>query len=475
MDTPVPCGGIADRTALELSRAIRAREVSCAEAMAAFLDRIERLNPVVNAIVAMKPREAVMAEAATADAELAAGRWRGWLHGLPQAPKDLTGTVDIATAMGSPILAGKRAAADSILVERLRGAGAILIGKTNVPEFGLGSHTYNPVYGRTLNAFDQTRSAGGSSGGAGVALALGMLPVADGSDMMGSLRNPAGWNGVYGFRPSRGRVPAGPGPELYYQQLSVEGPMGRNVADLAALFATLAGHDPRSPLSLDGDGSEFAGPLDGATAGLRIGWLGDLGGHLAMEPGVIETCEAALGLFEGLGVAVEPVAPDFDFDELFGAWTTLRSFLVSGALAAHWDDPASRGKLKPEAVWEIERGRALGGPAVFRASAIRTAWLGEILRLHARFDFLALPSAQLFPFEVGLDWPKAIAGREMDSYLRWMEGMILASMAGAPALAVPAGFGPGGLPIGLQLAGRWHDDAFLLDVAERLEDRLNDA
>ncbi|MBP7001293.1 amidase [Amaricoccus sp.] len=471
MNRPLPSGGIADWTARELSRAIHAREVSCAEAMAAFLDRIERLNPVVNAIVAMKPREAAMAEAAEADAELAAGRSRGWLHGLPQAPKDLTATADIVTAMGSPILAGKPAPADSILVERLRGAGAILIGKTNVPEFGLGSHTYNPVYGPTLNAWDQTRSAGGSSGGAAVALALGMLPVADGSDMMGSLRNPAGWNGVYGFRPTPGRIPAGPGPEIWLQQLSTDGPMGRDVADLAALLATLAGWDPRAPLSLDGDGAAFAGSLDAPTAGLRIGWLGDLGGRLAMEPGVIATCEAALRLFADLGVEVEPVLPDFDLDALFEAWTTLRSFLVAGALGPHYDAPASRALLKPAAVWEVERGRALSAPAVFRASATRSAWLGEALRLHGRFDFLAIPTAQLFPFELGQDWPQAIAGREMDSYLRWMEGMIVASMTGGPALAVPAGFGPAGLPIGLQLIGPPRADLAVLRLGHAY-DRL---
>ncbi|MFT3973597.1 MAG: amidase [Amaricoccus sp.] len=439
--------------ALELSRAIHAREVSCAEVMAAYLDRIAALNPHACALVSLRPRAALLAEAAAADAELAAGRDRGWLHGIPQAPKDLTATAGIPTTMGAPALATFVPAAHSILVERTVAAGAILIGKTNTPEFGLGSHTFNPLHGTTANAYAPGRSAGGSSGGAAAALALRLLPVADGSDMMGSLRNPAGWNNVFGFRPSIGRVPSGPTPEVFLQQLSTDGPMGRSVADLAALFATQAGHDPRAPLSLDGDGSTCAGPLEGAVRGTRIGWLGDLGGHLAMDPGVLETCEAALAVFEAMGCVVEPVRVDFDLDALWTAWTTLRSFLVAGSLGPLYDAPATREALKPEAVWEIERGRAFGASAVFRASTLRSAWYRAVLALHARWDVLALPTAQLFPFDALERWPGEVGGRVMDSYHRWMEVVVPASMAGTPTLAVPAGFGPGGLPMGLQLMG----------------------
>lgn len=436
-----------------LSRAIHARQLSCIEVMAAFLDRIDRVNGELNAIVSRRPREALMAEAAAADADLARGHDRGWLHGIPQAPKDLTATAGIPTTMGSPALSANMPAAHSILVERTVAAGAILIGKTNVPEFGLGSHTFNPLFGATANAFDTGRSAGGSSGGAAVALATHMLPVADGSDMMGSLRNPAGWNNVYGFRPSVGRVPSGPVPEVFLQQLSTEGPMARSVADLARLLAVEAGHDPRMPLSLDGDGREFAAPLDRDPAGTRIGWLGDLGGHLAMEPGVLDTCEAALGLFEAMGCVVEPVQVNFDLDALWTAWTTLRSFLVAGSLGPLHDAPATRDALKPEAVWEIERGRRLAATEVFHASSVRSAWHRAVLALHERWDVLALPTAQLFPFEIGQRWPTRVGGREMDTYHRWMEVVVPASMAGTPALAVPAGFGPGDLPIGLQLMG----------------------
>jgi amidase len=355
--------------------------------------------------------------------------------------------------MGSPALARNLPAAHSILVERTVGAGAILLGKTNTPEFGLGSHTFNPLFGTTLNPWDRSRSAGGSSGGAAVALATRMLPVADGSDMMGSLRNPAGWNNVYGFRPSVGRVPSGPTPELFLQQLSTEGPMGRSVADLAMLLATQAGHDPRAPLSLDGDGSAFAASLARDPAGLRVGWLGDLDGRLAMEAGVLETCEAALGHLAALGCDVGPARTGFDLDALWDAWTTLRSFLVAGSLGPLLDDPATRDALKPEAIWEIERGRALAATEVLRASTVRSAWYRAVLALHEHWDVLALPTAQLFPFDAGERWPAAVAGRAMDSYHRWMEVVVPASMAGTPVLAVPAGFGPAGLPIGLQLMG----------------------
>lgn len=455
---------ITDLSAIDLSRAIHDRSVSCAEVMTAYLDRIEALNPKVNAIVSLRPLADLMAQAQAADDDLAAGRSRGWLHGFPQAPKDLTATTDVPTTLGFRGLRDNMPKADSVLVARTRAAGAIMVGKTNTPEFGLGSHTYNEVFGTPLNAFDQNLSAGGSSGGAAVALALNMLPVADGSDMMGSLRNPAGWNNVYGFRPSMGRVPFGPTPELFFQQLGYEGPMGRNVADLAMLLSVQAGRDPRMPLSLAGDGSEFATPLGGDTRGLRIGWLGDLDGYLPTEPGVLETCESALKILEGMGCEVEPVVPEFDMAQLWTAWVTLRSFLVSGGMGPLYDAPKMRELLKPEAIWEIEQGRALSGTQVFNASVVRSAWYNEMLRLFDSCDALVLPTAQIFPFDAAQHWPKEIAGTSMDTYHRWMEVVIPGTMAGVPVLAVPAGFGPQGLPIGLQIMGRPQADLAVLEL-----------
>lgn len=451
-------------SARALSAAIHARKLSCAEVMTAFLDRIEALNPQVNALISVRPRDALLAEAARADAELAAGRSRGWLHGIPQAPKDLTATRDIPTTKGYRGLHAHLPPEDSVIVERLRATGAILIGKTNTPEFGLGSHTYNALFGITRNAWDRTRSAGGSSGGTAVALALEMLPVADGSDMMGSLRNPAGWNNIYGLRPTAGLVPMAPQPELFFNQLSTEGPMARNVADLAMLLSVQAGHDPRAPLSLAGDGQEFAAPLGRDVTGTRIGWLGDLDGHLATEPGVLETCQQGLDILTGLGCHIEPAQTGFNMDRLWSAWVTLRAFLVSGSMGALYDEPRARELLKPEAIWEIESGRTLTGPQVYAASTTRSAWYQALLGLFSRYDYLVLPTAQVFPFEATLHWPSEIAGRTMDSYHRWMEVVIPATLAGAPALAVPSGFGPGGLPMGLQIIAAPGRDRALLEL-----------
>src|SRR5690242_10140608 len=274
--------GIVMLDAVALARAIRAREVSCVEVMSAYLDHIERLNPRVNAIVALEDGEALLARAGACDAQLARGEGTGPLHGFPFAVKDLAPVKGMRTTMGSPILKDFVPAADSIMVERLRAAGAIFIGKTNTPEFGLGSHTYNPVYGLTRNAYDPSRSAGGSSGGAAVALALRMLPVADGSDYGGSLRNPAGWNNVFGFRTSYGLVPPD-ARDAWLPSMGVLGPMARNVADLALLLSVQAGHDARAPLSMAGDGARFAGRLERDHKGKRIAWAGDCKGYLPYE------------------------------------------------------------------------------------------------------------------------------------------------------------------------------------------------
>ena len=456
-------------SAVQLSQAIQSRRVSCVEVMTAYLDQIDRLNPKVNALVSLQPREALLAQAAQRDAQLASGSALGWMHGFPQAPKDLTNTAGIVTTLGSPILKANVPKSDSILVERMRKAGAVLVGKSNTPEFGLGSHTYNPVFGTTLNAFDVSRSAGGSSGGAAVALALHMLPVADGSDMMGSLRNPAGWNNVFGFRPSFGRVPFGPANEVFIQQLGYEGPMGRTVADLAMLLSTQAGFDARTPLSIDQDPSVFARPLDKDLKGARVGWMGDFDGYLPMEAGVMDTCTQALKHFEAIGCTVEAVQPDFPMDRLWQTWLTLRGFLIAGIAGPLYADPKLRALMKPEAVWEVEGGLKLGAADVYRASIDRSAWYQALNKLYERFDYLVLPSAQIFPFDAKLDWPKEIAGKRMDTYHRWMEVVISGTLAGVPVLNVPAGFGPNGLPMGLQILGRAQADLAVLQVGHAYE------
>ncbi len=467
--TDTAATGIMALDAVALSSAIHNRAVSCADVMAAFLDQIERLNPAVNAIVALRERGDLLSEAAALDAELGAGRSRGWMHGFPQAIKDLAAAKGLPFVQGSPLYRDTIADTDAIFVERAKAAGAIVIGKTNTPEFGLGSQTHNPVYGATRNAYDQSKTSGGSSGGAAVALALRMLPVADGSDHAGSLRNPAAFNNVLGLRPSYGRVPSNT-DEVFIPQMGVAGPMARKVRDLAALLAVQAGYDPRVPLSIREEPAAFLGPLDRDIAGLRIGWLGDLEGHLPMEEGVLALCREALKTFEGMGAQVEDANLGFDPEAIWQAWLKLRAWQAGSNLADIAADPARRGMLKPEALWEAEQGLGLSAFEVMKASNLRSAWYQHVRGLFARYDVLVLPSAQVFPFDVGTHWPREIAGRAMDTYHRWMEVVIPATMSGCPALSVPAGFNATGLPMGMQLWGPNQSELTLLQIAKAYED-----
>ena len=399
---------------IALSDALRLRKVSCIEVMTAYLDHIEKLNPYVNAIVALQDRAALLAEARERDAQLARGELMGPLHGVPFAVKDLSPVKGIRTTMGSPILKDFVPAADSVMVERLRSAGAIFIGKTNTPEFGLGSHTYNPVYGATSNAYDQSRSAGGSSGGAAVALALRMLPVADGSDYGGSLRNPAAWNNVFGFRTSVGRVPAD-GRDAWLPSMGVLGPMARTVPDLAMLLAVQAGYDSRVPLSLCG--SNLEAPLEIDLKGKRIAWVGDFNGYIPYERDVLELCKAALKTFEMLGCVVEEALPDFPIDAVWRAWLRLRAWQSGGALLSYYNDPAKRPLLKPEAIFEVESGLRLSAFDIAAAALVRTQWYQSVRLFFETYDYLVAPTAQLFPFGIDIDWPKEIAGRRMETCL----------------------------------------------------------
>lgn len=450
--------------ACALSRAIGAKTVSCVEVMQATLDWIDRVNPVVNAIVSPQDSNDLMRQARDRDDELARGERRGWMHGFPQAIKDLAATEGIATTLGSPLFRDHVPSADAIFVERMKRAGAIVVGKTNTPEFGLGSQSYNSVFGTTLNAYDQTKTSGGSSGGAAVALALRMLPVADGSDHAGSLRNPAAFNNIYGLRPSYGRVPSNT-EEVFLPQLGVVGPMARTVSDLAGLLAVQAGYDPRVPLSIREDAQAFTAPLTGAVAGRRLAWLGDLGRHLPMEPGILDLCGGALGVFEDLGCTVDAVTPAFDPERIWQAWLVLRQWQVGANLAALYEDSSKRAQMKPEVQWEIEQGFGRSAYDVAKASAVRSAWYQTVRKLFERFDFLLLPSAQVFPFDASTHWPKEIAGRPMDTYHRWMEVVIPVTMAGCPAMSVPVGFNRDGLPMGLQIVGPNHGEWGLLELA----------
>ena len=457
-------------TATDLSRRIAAREISCVELMRSSLARIEALNPQFNAIVSLRDADSLLAEARLRDEQLAQGQRLGWMHGFPVAIKDLSDAQGLPTTFGSPAIGKRAAAGDALFVQRMKAAGAIVIGKTNTPEFGLGSHTYNTVFGTTRNAYDPSRTAGGSSGGAAVALALRMVPVADGSDMGGSLRNPAAFNNVVGFRPSRGRVPAVPAEDAFFQQLGTEGPMGRSVEDVARLLSTMSGWDARAPLSLTDKlpDADAADPIVLAH-GKRIGWLGPVWPDLPLEPGILPLCEAALASFEQLGCSVEPCALAFSRERSWSAWLQLRQLLVGGKLGALHADPAKRAMIKPEALWEIEQSHALTAAQLYQASASRTALYQALRKLFERYDYLVAPTAQVFPFDAGQTWPRSIAGVEMDTYHRWMEIVTPFTLAGLPAVSMPAGFNDAGLPMGMQIVGPAHGDLGVLAMARAYE------
>ncbi|MGH6666006.1 MAG: amidase [Pseudolabrys sp.] len=450
--------------AVALGRAIRERQVSCRDVMAAYLDHIERINPHVNAIVALQERQGLLASADERDAQLRRGEPVGPLHGFPLAVKDLSPVKGLPLTMGSPIFKDFIATADSVMVERLRKAGAIFIGKTNTPEFGFGSHTYNQVYGVTRNAYDQALSAGGSSGGAAVAVALRLSPLADGSDYGGSLRNPAAWNNVFGFRTSIGRVPAD-GRDAWLPSMSVLGPMARNVVDLAMLLDVQAGYDARVPLSIGGDATNFQGALEADLKGKRIAWVGDFNGHIFYDPDLLALCKAALGTFEQLGCAVEEALPDYPIDAVLQAWQVLRSWQMGGTLLPHYNDPKKRALLKPEIIFDIERAMTFSAFDVTAAARVRTEWYHAVRVFFEKYDFIVAPTAQIFPFDAEIPWPTEVAGHRMQTYNEWMIGMGPVTMLGGPALAVPAGFNDRGLTAGIQIVGPNRADLSCLQLA----------
>ncbi|MBC7436008.1 MAG: amidase [Bdellovibrionales bacterium] len=465
---------ITDLPADGLSAAIHARSVSCREVMRAYLDRIAQVNPAHNAIVSLQDEAGLLAQADARDAQLARGESMGWMHGMPQAVKDLANVAGLPTSLGSPLMAGCVAKEDGLMAARMRAAGCIFIGKTNTPEFGLGSHTFNEVFGVTRNAYDASRSAGGSSGGAAVALALRMLPVADGSDFMGSLRNPAAWNNIFGLRPSQGRVPTVPAQDVWMSQLGTEGPMGRSVRDVALLLAVQAGFDARAPLSIAQDGSSFTGALDSEPRGLRIGWLGDLDGYLPMEAGILDTCGLALKRLQVMGCEVDALPLGTPPEAVWQAWLVWRRALVASRIAPFLLSPGNRAKIKPEALWEHDQAQELTGMQFGSASAQRSAFYQHMLGLLREHDFLALPATQVWPFAADERWPRSINGKAMDTYHRWMEVVIYATFAGLPCISVPAGFDARGLPCGLQIIGQPQGDLALLKLAHAYEQAARD-
>jgi amidase len=444
--------------ATELARRIRAKELSARDTMAAHLQHIERLNPRVNAIVTLLPERA-MDGAQAADEALARGTSVGPLHGLPIAHKDLVLTKGIRTTYGSRIYQDFVPDQDALTVQRMHRAGAITIGKTNTPEFGVGSQTFNEVFGATLNPYDLTKTCGGSSGGAAVALACGMLPLADGSDTGGSLRNPASFCNVVGFRTAPGRIPSYP-TQTAWSLLSVSGPMARTVQDVALFLSVLAGPDRRVPISIAEPGSIFARPLGRDFTGVRIAWNRTFGG-LPVDPRVTAAIDAQRSTFEALGCRVDEGTPDFsDADEIYKTWRAWHFASRYGAMLQTY-----RHLMKDTLVWNIEAGESITGLQLGRLETQRTALYHRVREFMETYEFMICPVSQVPPFDVQQPYITEINGVQMETYFDWMRSSYLITVTGLPAISVPCGFTPEGLPVGVQIVGRHQDEFGVLQLA----------
>ncbi|PMP87415.1 MAG: amidase [Chloroflexus aggregans] len=445
-----------------IARLIRQRAVSASEVLAAHLSRIEAINPRVNAIVTLDV-EGAQRRANAIDAALARGEDPGPLAGLPVAHKDLAETKGLRTTYGSPIFADFVPDFDALIVARLKAAGAVTIGKTNTPEFGAGSQTFNPIFGPTRNPYDLSKTCGGSSGGAAVALTCGLIPIADGSDFGGSLRNPAGYCNVVGFRPSPGRVPVWPDPTPYLPFV-VDGPMARTVADIALVLQAIAGPDPRALLSISEPAGIFAQSLERDLRGVRVAWSPDLGG-LPVDPRVTEVIMGQRAVFEQLGCIVEEATPDLrDADEIFQVMRAFRYELTLGELLDH-----ERARIKDTVVWNIETGRALSGPQVGRAMRLHAALLARLYEFMQTYEFIIAPVSQVPPFPVEQPYITEINGVPMQNYIEWMRSCYYISVCNVPAISVPAGFTRDGLPVGIQIIGRPRADLSVLQLAYAYE------
>jgi amidase len=450
-------------SAVELARQLRTRQVSAREVVAAHLARIDEVNPAVNAIVTLTAGPAMQA-AAQADQQLAAGHRVGPLHGLPIAHKDTLQTAGVRTTHGSPLFADHVPDHDHLMVARERAAGAISVGKTNVPELGLGSHTFNPLFGATRNPYDLRLSAGGSSGGSAAALAIGMVPIADGTDTGGSLRNPASFCNIVALRPTPGLVPSWPEP-FAWSPLSVKGPMARSTDDLALLLSVVVGPDERSPLTHDTPAAAFSRPLGRSLRGVHVAWAPDLGGLVPLDRRVRDALAPLRELLTDMGCHVEEAAPNLaGADEVFHVMRAVQMEASYGRLLDEHRD-----LLKPDAVWNIEQGRRLDGTQVGRAELLRTAIHHRMREFFDHYDFLVAAVSQVPPFPADLTYPATVDGVPMADYLDWMRSCSAISVTGCPALSVPAAFTDDGLPVGLQIIGPSRADLAVLQVGHEVE------
>jgi amidase len=449
-------------SAKSLASLLRQKKLSARELLDAHLKQIERVNPKVNAIVTLVPDQA-LAKARFCDESAARGQFMGPLHGLPVAHKDLHDTKGIRTTYGSPIYKDHVPNADTLIVHRIREAGAVTLGKTNTPEFGAGSQTFNPVFGATKNPHDLSKTCGGSSGGAAVALACGLVPIADGSDTGGSLRNPASFCNVVGFRPSPGRVPRVPTASAW-STISVTGPMARSVADCAFLLSAIAGPDEHAPMSIHENGSRFAKSLGRDFKGARVAWFKDLGG-VPFDRRITEVIHARKKVFESLGCIVEEAEPDFTgADEAFRVVRALSFHQQHAAKAAHY-----RSQIKATVLEEVDRGARLTGSDISNADTLRSALYHRVGEFFTKYEFFILPTTQVPPFDINQPYITEIEGRTMSNYIDWMRSCYYISVLHNPAISVPGGFTAEGLPVGLQIVGRHHDDWGVLQLAHAFE------
>jgi amidase len=459
----MPISDICFMTATEMVQAIRTKKLSCQEVMEAHLTQIDRINPQVNAIVTRVPRRQLLAQARSADDSQTSSARTGPLHGLPIAIKDLVPTRNLRTTLGSPIFKDDIPEQDGLIVERLKNTGAIVIGKTNTPEFGAGSQTFNEVFGETLNPYDLTKTCGGSSGGAAVALACGMLPLADGSDMGGSLRNPGNFCNIVGFRTSPGRVPVWPKLTGWFP-IPVQGPMARTVQDAALMLSAIAGPDPRAPISIAEPGSRFTQPLERDFKTVRIAWSKDLG-ELPVDPRVTQVLDSQRHVFDDLGCIVEDGQPDFSgADEIFKVWRAWAFELQFAELLT-----SHRKLMKDSVIWNIEQGQKLTGPELGRAEVRRTELYHRVREFMATYEYLICPVNQVPPFDINQRWIEEINGEKMTTYIDWMKSCYYITITGLPAISVPCGFTPEGLPVGMQIVGRHNDDFGVLQLAHAFE------
>ncbi|MBY0491864.1 MAG: hypothetical protein K2R93_18635 [Gemmatimonadaceae bacterium] len=460
-ETPsTPADELTSLSATELAARIRRKQVSAREVLDAHLTRIDRVNPKVNAIVTLVP-DMARAWAKAADEKQARGEALGVLHGLPVAHKDLVDTAGIRTTKGSKLYANNVPTIDALIVKRIRAAGAITLGKTNTPEFGAGSNTFNEVFGPTRNAFNLNKTVGGSSGGAACALNCNLVPIADGSDTGGSLRNPGAWNNIVGFRPSPGRVPDDDGS---WSPLSTSGPMARSVEDVALFLSAIAGFHAGDPTALTDDPALFRKPLAASMKGKRIAWFTSMGG-IPFEPEITRVVNANRQAFVDLGCLVEDAEPDFSgVDEAF---PTLRhlSYHASYAKLSRENPTMFKETVKFE-IAEAERQTAAD---VAKASARQNQMWRHVTQFFGKYDAFVCPVTQVEPFDITTEYPTVVNGVKMPTYIDWMRSAWYVTFMQCPAISVPGGFSANGLPVGVQIVGKPRGDWALLQLAHAVE------